>query len=131
MSTPVHRVALLGMFAVVVFDAIASLASLAIGFNYEYSAFGSLLLYCVFGYWASSVRTILFASIVGALMGLTDASLGWAVSWILGPGRWEPGLLTLPTWALIALQITAVAAICALLGGVVRRYMPRRKRSQA
>ena len=131
MSTPVHRVALLGMFAVVVFDAIASLASLAIGFNYEYSAFGSLLLYCVFGYWASSVRTILFASIVGALMGLTDASLGWAVSWILGTGRWEPGVLTLPTWALIALQVTAVAAICALLGGVVRRYMPRRKRSQA
>jgi len=119
------------MLAVVAFDAIASLASLAIGFNYEYSAFGSLLLYCVFGYWASSVRTILFASIVGALMGLTDASLGWAVSWILGPGRWEPGLLTLPTWALIALQITAVAAICALLGGVARRYMPRGKRSQA
>ena len=131
MSTPVHRVGLLGMLAVVAFDAIASLASLAIGFNYEYSAFGSLLLYCVFGYWASSVRTILFASIVGALMGLTDASLGWAVSWILGPGRWEPGLLTLSTWALIALQITAVAAICALLGGVARRYMPRGKRTQA
>ena len=131
MSTPALRVALLGMIAVVVFDAIASLASLAIGFNYEYSAFGSMVLYCAFGYWASRVRTILFALIVGALMGLGDASLGWAVSWILGPGRWEPGLLTLPTWALIALQITAVAAICALLGGVARRYMPRGKRTQA
>ena len=131
MSTPALRVALLGMIAVVVFDAIASLASLAIGFNYEYSAFGSMVLYCAFGYWASRVRTILFALIVGALMGLVDASLGWAVSWILGPGRWEPGVLTLPTWALIALQVTAVGALCALLGGVVGRYMPRGKRGEA
>jgi len=116
---------------VVVFDAIASLASLAIGFNYEYSAFGSLVLYGAFGYWASRVRTILFALIAGALMGLADASLGWAVSWILGPGRWGPGALTLPTWALIALQVTVVAALCALLGGVVGKYLPRGKRSEA
>jgi hypothetical protein len=131
MSTPAIRVAILGMISVVVFDAIASLASLAIGFNYEYSAFGSLVLYCAFGYWGSRVRTIAFAPFVGALMGLTDASLGWAVSWILGPGRWEPGLLTLPTWALLALQVTAVAAFCALLGGVVGRYVRRGKRSEA
>ena len=131
MPTPAFRVALVGMGAVIVFDAIASLASLGTGFNYEYSAFGSLLLYGAFGYWAGRVRTITSAAFVGALMGLSDASLGWAVSWILGPGRWESGIPSLTTWALIALQIVAVAALCGLLGGVLGKYLPGGKRREA
>jgi hypothetical protein len=131
MPTPAFRVALIGMSAVIVFDALASLASLGAGFNYEYSAFGSLLLYVAFGSWAGRVRAISFAVIVGALMGLSDASLGWAVSWILGPGRWQSGIPSIATWALIALQIVAVAALCGLLGGVLGKYLPGGKRREA
>ena len=131
MPTSAFRVALVGMGAVIVFDAIASLASLRIGFNYEYSAYGSMLLYGAFGYWAGRVRTIPFAAIVGALMGLVDASLGWAVSWILGPGRWESGTLSITAWALIALQVVVVAAFCGLLGGVLGKYVPGGKRREA
>jgi hypothetical protein len=131
MSTPAFRVALLGMASVVVYDALASLASLGIGFSYAYSAFGSLVLYCAFGYWASRVRSILFAATVGALMGLADATLGWAVSWVLGPGRWEVGTLSVPAWALVALQVGAVATLAALVGGVVGRHVLRGQRHEA
>lgn len=131
MLTPFRRIAFLGMGAVIVFDAIASLASMSIGFDYMYSAFGSLLLYGAFGYWAGRVLTIPIATVVGALMGLTDASLGWAVSWILGPGRWEAGLLSPTTWVLTALQVVAVAALCGLLGGVLGKYLPGRKHRES
>jgi hypothetical protein len=126
MPTQVFRVALLGMAAVVIFDAIASLASLGLGFNYVYAAFGSMVLYGTFGYWTSRVTAITFGSLVGALLGLTDATFGWLVSWTLGPGRLEPGALTPQSWAETALQVVAVAAICGLIGGVVGRYLPGR-----
>ena len=120
------RVALFGMAAVVVFDAIASFFSLGFGFNYAYAAFGSMVLYGAFGYWASRVTAISFSPFVGALMGIADASLGWLVSWNLGAGRLEPGALTFQAWSVTALQVILVAALCGLVGGVVGKFVPAR-----
>ena len=131
MPTQVLRVALLGMAAVIAFDAIASLSSVGLGFDYRYAALGSIALYGVFGYWTGRDSSIYFGPLVGAFMGLTDATLGWLVSWIVGPGRLEPGALTPQAWLVVAAQVIAVAALCALVGSVVGRYVPKRGRSEA
>src|SRR5688572_27729096 len=96
------RVAVLGVVAVVAFDAVASVASLAAGFDYAYSAIGSCLIYAAFGFLVGRSSSIFTAACVGAVLGLADASLGWGVSWSIGPGRLPPGLLTATVWVGVA-----------------------------
>lgn len=118
------------MLSVIVFDAVASSAALLIGFDYGYAVIGSCVLYVAFGFLASRARTVGFATVVGVLIGLTDATLGWAVSWAIGPGRLEAGMLTPWTWVNAASLVVALAAICALLGAVIARYTQVGRRSE-
>jgi hypothetical protein len=120
---PVLRIAAAGALAVVAFDAAASLASRAAAVSYAWATVGSWLLYAGFGLLAARaapaapVRT---AALVGAALGLTDATLGWAVSWAIGAGRVSGGL-TVGRWLATAVFVTALAAGVAAAGGATGR----------
>lgn len=107
----------LSALAVLVFDAIASAASLALGFPYPQAAMGSTALYAAFAYYGGRKLGLVAAVLLGATMGLTDATLGWAVSWAIGPGRLPPGTLTPSMWLFAAAYVVALGAVCGLLGG--------------
>ena len=112
-----------GIFAVLAFDTAASFASLGFGFPYAYASAGSVLIYVTVGYLV--FRQYGLSRAVGAalLVEAVDATLGWFVSWQIGPGELPQEQAT-PI--LIAISIAFVfifAAVCAVIGSAIARAL--------
>ena len=84
-----------GMLAVVGFDALGSLAARQLGFSYALLIPGSLLIYGVVAALVARRRDWVVGVFAAMGMAVTDLTLGWAVSWIIGPGRPEGGFTTM------------------------------------
>jgi hypothetical protein len=120
--TPLAKVLIGGAIAVVVFDALASVAALQLGFDYTRAAFGSWLIYAAVGFLAARAGGGLPpALLAGIILGLVDATVGWAVSWAVGPGRPPEGTLSVGRWAVAAITVAVTGGCIGLLGGVVAR----------
>ncbi len=117
----------LSSLSVVAFDAIASIASLALGFPYSYASIGSAVLYIVFACFAARMLGFWAALLVGAAMGFTDVTIGWAVSWAIGPGRIDVGTLTPSDWIYTAAFAIILGAIYGLIGGGIGALTMRRR----
>ena len=122
------KVVLLGIIAVIGFDFLASFASRTFGFPYAAASIGSYCLYFAIGFAAArgaASSAIQNAAAAGAFAGLADASIGWAVSWVVGPGRLPAGeRLTVTAWLVTAILVTFLAASIAALGGLLGRRQP-------
>ena len=108
-----------GALAVVVFDAIAAFASRKMEVPYGWASVGSWILYAGFGYLAARsfpAAPIQAALFTGIVLGVTDATAGWATSWVIGAGRVAG--LTVSRWLLTAISVAGIAAGVAALGGV-------------
>jgi hypothetical protein len=108
-----------GALAVVVFDAIAAFASRKMEVPYGWASVGSWILYGGFGYLAAHAyptASIQAALLTGIVLGVTDATAGWATSWAIGVGRVAG--LTVSKWLLTAISVAGIAAGVAALGGV-------------
>jgi hypothetical protein len=105
--------------SVVTFDALASFASLTIGFPYAAASVGSFALYVAIGVLAARVRTRKFSFIAGAVAGLADATAGWYVSWIIGPGKPSSGSMNLTELALTVAVVTTLACLVAGISGII------------
>jgi len=118
--SPLSRVILGGAVGVVAFDALACLASRRLGVAYPRAAVGSWLIYAVVGCLAGRLGGLRAAALGGAAMGLVDATLGWAVSWWIGPGRVAGGLTT-TRWLATAVGVILIATVAGFLGGLGAR----------
>ena len=128
--TPTLRVALIGVVAVIAFDAIASVVSRSTGISYNWATYGSWVLYAVLGYFAgraSPSAAFKSAALAGVIIGLADATLGWATSWSLGQGRVAGGISAVQ-WIFVATIVTLFAVGFAALGGSFARMQISRKR---
>lgn len=123
------KIALLGMSVIVVYDVLASVISLQTGLPYESFSFGSLLLYAVFGLLAFRTSNLLGSLLVGASMGFVEATLGWYLSWIIGPGR--PSVPFSPSEIIFAIVfVTITAAVIGLIGGLLGwLFLQKRERT--
>ena len=124
------RLIVFGSIAVVVFDVIASIASMVLSVPYASFSIGSILIYAVAGYVAARLKPLHFSAWVGGLIGLVDATIGWAISWKIGPGKIEdlPDATTISSTAgAISLVVFTIifavifATICGLIGGLVAK----------
>jgi len=121
------RVTAIGALAVVTFDALASVASRITGISYVWATLGSWMLYASCGYAAARIGSraaISTAALTGLVLGLTDASLGWAVSWAIGPGRVAGGLGA-GRWLSTLAFVAAAGAGIAACGGSAARFLRR------
>ncbi len=57
----------------------------------------------------------------------SDATLGWAVSWAIGPSRLAAGTLTLSVWLYTATFVVGLGAIYGLIGGGIGALTGRRR----
>ena len=113
----INKIFVLSSAAVIAFDAIASVASLVLKFPYSYAAVGSALLYLALTLFASRKIGFWPSVLLGAAMGLTDVTIGWAISWAIGPGRLPSGMLTALTWLYTALLVVVLGIVYGLIGG--------------
>lgn len=130
-ARPALRMAAWGAGAVMAFDFAMSLASRTLHLPYGWGMVGSTVIYFTLGLLVtrdSGVRhPFRQVVLVATLVALVDASLGWAVSWAVGPGRPETPL-TATVWLWTALFVILVAVSTAGLGGIVGRLLPARSR---
>lgn len=113
----------MGAVVVLVFDTIASFASLALGFEYSDAAAGSVVIYAGIGYFAYRVGGIGASLKAALLVEVVDATLGWGISWVIGPGAPDQEEMTVVILAFTMLLLFAFAACCGLLGGGAARLI--------
>jgi hypothetical protein len=117
------RIVTFGSISILIFDLIASSASRFFGFPYRQATIGSFLIYAIVGYVVARMadqNQLPFVLLAGVLIGLTDATLGWGVSWLVGPGK-PKTTLTPARWIMTALVVMATSALLATIGAVVAR----------
>ncbi|MGZ0079705.1 hypothetical protein [Methylomonas sp. YC3] len=127
--SPLWRIIGLGVIAVLVFDTTASFAALAVGFPYAYASIGSFVIYTLVGYFAFR-RCGLFRAIGAAvLVELVDATLGWFISWQIGPGALPEDQVTTSIVATTLVLVLVFAVACSIIGSTVARvaHGPRQK----
>ncbi|HEV3192285.1 MAG TPA: hypothetical protein VGY54_17355 [Polyangiaceae bacterium] len=113
-----------GALAIVVFDALASVASRTLGFSYGYATVGSWLIYAVFGFMIGRRANVGAASLGVAIIAVVEATIGWAVSWAIGPGRPPKGTPSIGILATTVVLVAFTGAIIGALTGVLGRRWP-------
>lgn len=124
------RVLFFASIALVLFDAIAALASESLGFSYGSAVYGSYLIYGLTGFFAARIGGTRAAIIAGVALGLVDATIGWGVSWLIGPGK--PAIdtaLTIWMWLVVAITVCITATICAVVGAFATRFVGSRPKA--
>jgi hypothetical protein len=127
--TPRFRLVLFLGGAIVLFDAVASIASRQLGFPYTNAAVGSYILYAIGGFLAARRVNLTFAAQLGVVLGLVDATLGWAVSSTIHPNAPPMPRITIGTWVFVASVVVLTSVVCALVGGAIGRATGKPSRS--
>jgi len=111
-----------GVVTVLLFDVMASVAARVLPFPYARASVGSYFIYLAVGFIAARAAGHSRAregAIAAAVAGFADASAGWALSWIIGPGRPPNGTISPIQWAVTAAVVVLFAALIGFLGGAV------------
>jgi hypothetical protein len=119
---PLIRVITVGCIVVVLFDIVAALAARQFGFPYDRASIGSYFIYLLIGFAAgrsARVDRAKVGAMAAAVAGVADASVGWAVSWAIGPGRAPSGTLSPGEWMLAAAIVVVFAAAIGYMGGAL------------
>ena len=117
------KIVSLGVVAVLVFDTAASFASKGLGFSYGYASIGSVLIYAMVGYFAYRQWGVGRAVGAAVLVELVDATLGWFISWQIGPGALPTDQVSTPIIATTLVFVFIFAVLCALIGSAIARVL--------
>jgi hypothetical protein len=114
------RIVVLGSSLVVIaFDGLGALAARQWEFPYTRLGIGSLIIYGVAGYLAAHASTIRGGVLAAASVGLVDATVGWTVSSLIGPGRLRSENGSLINIGIVILFVVCLAAGVGLIAGFV------------
>lgn len=113
------RVTLLASLLVIVFDTVGSIASRQLRFSYVRLMPASFLIYGGVGFLAASFSTLIQAGLAASIVGLVDATVGWAISWAIGPGRLPKGQASLARIVNTIVIVVTIAGVLGVVGGFV------------
>jgi len=101
---------------IVGFDAVASFLSRILRFEYTKLMWLSFLIYVAIGFWGAFRQGFAYGMLLGTVAGLTDSTLGWIVSRVIGPFLQTP----VPSFGpgLVAIVIVIVTASAFALGSL-------------
>jgi len=106
----VGKIVIGGVLAVILFDTVGSFAAKSLGFNYALLIPGSLVIYGTVAAMVARRRDWVLGLLAATALAFADVTLGWAVSWLIGPGRPEGGLT--------AMTVVGAAMTAFVLGGL-------------
>jgi len=115
---PIILVLAIGVLAVLVLDTVGSLASRRFRFQYGSLSTISWILRIGTGFFAARYGNIKLSFLAGGLVAFIDATLGWYISWIIGPGR-PQGEITAGLIARTVLMVTLIGAALGFIGGLL------------
>jgi hypothetical protein len=106
---------------VIVFDTLGSVASRQMGFPYVRLIVGSSLIYGTVGYLAAPLVTMAQGGLAASVVGLVDATIGWAISWAIGPGRLPVGQANASKIMNTIVIVVGLAGVLGIVGGFLSR----------
>jgi len=108
----------IGCIAVLVFDLLGATASRYLGFRYARLVPGSTAIYTATSVVAGRFGPAWVGIIAGATVAFVEATIGWGISWWIGPGR-PPSVLSQARMFRIVAFVTTTGIICGLVGTVI------------
>lgn len=122
-----RRIVLIGVTAILIYDIAASFAAASLGFPYYQALYGSWLIYAGIGYVAGrATNSIRRAASATAIVGGAEATIGWWLSWMIGPGRPASGTPSFGAILQAVWLVVLVAACIGLVAGLIARRRPAR-----
>jgi uncharacterized membrane protein len=115
---PIIVILPVAVLAVLVLDTVGSLASRRYGFRYGSLTLISWALRIATGFFAARYGTIKISFFAGGAVALIDATLGWYISWKIGPGR-PQGEITSDLLVNTVLVVTLTGAALGFIGGLL------------
>jgi hypothetical protein len=111
---------------VLLFDTVTAFFSLKYSVSYTKFAFGSWLIYVMSGFVVKQAKWFWKSIVTGAAIAGLDATLGWLISWQLGPGRIPERLITTDTQKygtifIIIIVVTLQGTVLGLAGGAIKK----------
>jgi hypothetical protein len=120
------RIVLIGCAAVLAFDTAGAIAAEANDFDYEALWPGSFLIYAATAFLtARAAGNVRGGALAGLALAATDATFGWAISWLIGPGAPDPADRDAATVVVAALLVAATGAIIGAVAGLAGRRAAR------
>jgi hypothetical protein len=118
----------IGCVGIVGFDALGATAAEQLDFPYEYLFAISFAIYGAVSFLAARETGRAEAGVIaGATVALVEATVGWAVSWLIGPGKPE-GDYGFGTLVVTAAVVVGTGAVIGLIAG---RIATRANRAEA
>jgi hypothetical protein len=123
MTRSFAQIVILGAVIICVVDAALSVISQQAQIPYSSFIPISILIVGIFGFVAARRCGLLFAPLCGAILGLVDSTIGWSISWYIGPG--DPGTeVSLLEIAYTIVMVTAMDAVFGFIGGLFSTLFP-------
>ena len=115
------KIVLIGLVGIIAYDVILSLASRSLGFPYWYGSAGSLLIYAAVGYSIGRFASVPYAVAGAANVALGDATIGWWLSWIIGPGKPQSVSLSPKVFATTFVMVIVIGGLIGACGAIAAR----------
>jgi hypothetical protein len=117
------KIVIVAIVGVIVLDALTSVASRTIGFPYSLAGVVTIAIYCATGFYATRYANLKVGLLASAIVGFVDSTVGWAISWIIGPGRPEGKTTATGGLVLTIASVILVATISGLFGGILSKIL--------
>jgi hypothetical protein len=124
------RVTLAGCGFALLVSTLGALAASTFGFNYSALSALSYCNYLIVGFAVAWLTSLERAVLSGAIVAATEATLGWALSWVIGPGRPPADQQSAAAVAVAVVFVILLGAVVAGIGGFVG-FLFRRRRTPA
>ena len=120
----IFRTILLGAAVILVYDTLTAIVSATTGVSYGLFSIGSFAIYILFGFLVGRRSRWPWGVLAGALIALVETTIGWAISWSLGPGRPSAEVGPMAVIAVIPL-VVLFGAVFGLIGGLLSLIVGR------
>lgn len=114
---------MVGAATILAFATIGSLAARRFGSAYSKLVLGSFAIYLVVGFSATCAGALMPSMLAGAMTGLVESTLGWAISWRIGPGRPAVDNVAPPNILRTVAVVTVLGAVIGTIGGWLRQSL--------
>jgi hypothetical protein len=115
----VFRTIMLGAALIVAYDTLTALLSAATGISYGLFSIGSFLIYILFGFLVGRHSRWYLGAVSGAVIALAESTIGWAISWYIGPGKPPIEIDASATVIGVIALVIPFGAFLGLIGGLL------------
>jgi len=111
---------------ILLFDLVASILSQLLPIRYALFSIGSFAIYFLVGLLVARAAGLKLGVVAAATTGLVEATLGWAISWLVGPGRFPLEAVRPAEIVATVIMVILAPVVLGLVGALIGQLLKRR-----